>query len=121
MNLDTKIEDNSRAFKLQKANFDSEVNTAVMIFLKKKNNKIYFKIRYFVTQFVPCNSSKRKKEDDKHENCKGLKGTNFAFKRRKFFFSLLQKAEAQLAYELQAAKIQQRIRQEEIQIQVILV
>jgi hypothetical protein len=32
----------------------------------------------------------------------------------KFF----QKAEAQLAYELQAAKIQQRIRNEEIQIQV---
>merc|ERR1719226_220772 len=54
---DTKIEDNSRAFKLQKANFDSEVNTA--------------------------------------------------------------KAEAQLAYKLQAAKIQQRIRQEEIQIQVV--
>jgi flotillin len=26
---DTKIEDNSRAFKLQKANFDMEVNTAV--------------------------------------------------------------------------------------------
>merc|ERR1719229_1485853 len=54
---DTKIEDNSRGFKLQKANFDKEVNTA--------------------------------------------------------------KAEAQLAYELQAAKIQQRIRQEEIQIQVV--
>merc|ERR1719348_135604 len=54
---DTKIEDNSRGFKLQKANFDSEVNTA--------------------------------------------------------------KAEAQLAYELQAAKIQQKIRQEEIQIQVV--
>jgi len=54
---DTKIEDNSRAFKLQKANFDKEVNTA--------------------------------------------------------------KAEAQLAYELQAAKIQQRIRNEEIQIQVV--
>ena len=28
----------------------------------------------------------RKKEDDKHENCKGLKGTNFAFKRRKKYF-----------------------------------
>merc|ERR1719351_338318 len=54
---DTKIEDNSRAFKLQKANFDKEVNTA--------------------------------------------------------------KAEAQLAYELQATKIQQRIRNEEIQIQVV--
>merc|ERR1719251_31839 len=54
---DTKIEDNSRAFKLQKANFDREVNTA--------------------------------------------------------------KAEAQLAYELQAAKIQQKIRNEEIQIQVV--
>merc|ERR1719460_1009990 len=51
---DTKIEDNSRAFKLQKANFDKEVNSA--------------------------------------------------------------KAEAQLAYQLQAAKIQQRIRNEEIQI-----
>merc|ERR1719223_935164 len=54
---DTKIEDNSRAFKLQKANFDSEVNTA--------------------------------------------------------------KAEAQLAYELQAAKIQQGIKQEELQIHVV--
>merc|ERR1719447_258563 len=51
---DTKIEDNSRAFKLQKANFDKEVNSA--------------------------------------------------------------KAEAQLAYELQAAKIQQKIRNEEIQV-----
>merc|ERR1719340_52057 len=54
---DSKIEDNSRAFKLQKANFDKEVNSA--------------------------------------------------------------KAEAQLAYELQAAKIQQKIRNEEIQIQVV--
>merc|ERR1719297_620447 len=54
---DTKIEDNSRAFKMQKAGFDTEVNTA--------------------------------------------------------------KAEAQMAYELQAAKIQQKIRNEEIQIQVV--
>merc|ERR1719450_1755561 len=54
---DTKIEDNSRGFKMQKANFDTVVNTA--------------------------------------------------------------KAEAQMAYELQAAKIQQRIRNEEIQIQVV--
>merc|ERR1711972_787505 len=54
---DAKIDDNSRAFKLQKANFDKEVNSA--------------------------------------------------------------KAEAQLAYELQAAKIQQKIRNEEIQIQVV--
>ncbi len=34
---DTKIEDNSRAFKLQKANFDMEVNTAV------RWKTIYFK------------------------------------------------------------------------------
>ncbi|GLH00991.1 Flotillin 2, isoform G [Gryllus bimaculatus] len=54
---DTKIEDNARMFKLQKANFDREVNTA--------------------------------------------------------------KAEAQLAYELQAAKIRQKIRNEEIQIEVV--
>ena len=31
MFLDTKIEDNSRAFKLQKANFDKEVNSAVSL------------------------------------------------------------------------------------------
>lgn len=54
---DTKIEDNSRMFQLQKANFDQEINTA--------------------------------------------------------------KAEAQLAYELQAAKIRQKIRNEEIQIEVV--
>ncbi|XP_017780054.1 PREDICTED: flotillin-2 isoform X2 [Nicrophorus vespilloides] len=54
---DTKIEDNSRMFKLQKAHFDQEINTA--------------------------------------------------------------KAEAQLAYELQAAKIRQKIRNEEIQIEVV--
>ena len=34
------------------------------------------------------------------------------------YFVFFQKAEAQLAYELQAAKIQQKIRNEEIQIQV---
>ena len=45
--------------------------------------------------------------------------------RNHFIFSissnifLSQKAEAQLAYELQAAKIQQRIKQEELQIQVV--
>lgn len=54
---DTKIEDNSRMFKLQKAHFDQEINTA--------------------------------------------------------------KAESQLAYELQAAKIRQKIRNEEIQIDVV--
>ena len=32
---DTKIEDNSRGFKLQKANFDMEVNTAVSLDLSK--------------------------------------------------------------------------------------
>ncbi|CAF4884378.1 unnamed protein product [Pieris macdunnoughi] len=55
--MDTRIEDNSRLFKLQKAHFDQEVNTA--------------------------------------------------------------KAEAALAYELQAAKIKQKIRNEEIQIEVV--
>lgn len=54
---DTKIEDNARMFKLQKAHFDQEINTA--------------------------------------------------------------KAESQLAYELQAAKIRQKIRNEEIQIDIV--
>ncbi|XP_071547238.1 flotillin-2 [Panulirus ornatus] len=56
-NTDTKIEDNARQFKLQKAQFDQEINTA--------------------------------------------------------------KAEAQLAYELQAAKTRQKIRNEEIAIEVV--
>lgn len=30
---DTKIEDNNRMYKLQKANFDQEINTAVYIFI----------------------------------------------------------------------------------------
>lgn len=72
---DTKIEDNSRMYKLQKANFDQEVNTAVRI--------AWFHIL---------------------SQCHLL---------------LLQKAESALAYELQAAKIRQRIRNEEIQIDVV--
>jgi len=56
-NMDTKVEDNTRLYKLQKSNFDREINTA--------------------------------------------------------------KAEAQLAYELQAAKVQQKIKTEEMQINVI--
>ena len=82
-NTDTKIEDNSRAFKLQKAHFDKEVNTAV-------------KTGFFTFGFKKVSSF--------------LSGSSFCL--------LLQKAEAQLAYELQAAKIQQKIRNEEIQIQV---
>ena len=81
-NTDTKIEDNSRAFKLQKANFDREVNTAV-------SNATWSRVKVW-----------RKKI---------TKNPLFS----------LQKAEAQLAYELQAAKIQQKIRNEEIQIQVV--
>ena len=42
----------------------------------------------------------------------------FIIKKVSIFIIYLQKAEAQLAYELQAAKIQQKIRNEEIQIQV---
>lgn len=30
-NTDTKVEDNSRMYKLQKANFDKEINTAVIL------------------------------------------------------------------------------------------
>lgn len=30
-NMDTKVEDNTRLYKLQKSNFDREINTAVMI------------------------------------------------------------------------------------------
>jgi len=56
-NMDTKVEDNTRLYKLQKSNFDREINTA--------------------------------------------------------------KAEAQLAFELQAAKVQQKIKTEEMQINVI--
>ena len=47
-NTDTKIEDNSRAFKLQKANFDKEVNTAVSNItpLKWCENLIYLLVLF---------------------------------------------------------------------------
>ena len=89
---DTKIEDNSRGFKLQKANFDMEVNTAVSLDLTKN---IDFRCI-------------------EHWKLSLMLGNELALLKKIF----PQKAEAQLAYELQAAKIQQRIRQEEIQIQV---
>lgn len=66
-------------FKLQKANFDQEVNTAV--------NLVLFAYLFALV----------------HNN----------------FLLNQQKAESALAYELQAAKIRQRIRNEEIQIDVV--
>ena len=42
-NTDTKIEDNSRAFKLQKANFDKEVNTAV-----SNDKRLYLQFRNWI-------------------------------------------------------------------------
>jgi flotillin len=39
---DTKIEDNSRMFKLQKANFDQEINTAVSGYIGVKFLKYFF-------------------------------------------------------------------------------
>ena len=88
-NTDTKIEDNSRAFKLQKANFDKEVNTAVSNNFFVNGSFWVICNHLFISASLPIS-----------------------------IYGLLQKAEAQLAYELQAAKIQQRIRNEEIQIQV---
>jgi hypothetical protein len=42
-NTDTKIEDNSRMYKLQKANFDKEINTAVSYFrISVLNTVIHF-------------------------------------------------------------------------------
>lgn len=75
---DTKIEDNSRMFQLQKAHFDQEINTAVSFNI----------INVLLLTLTETHLQ-------------------------------LQKAEAQLAYELQAAKIRQRIRNEEIQIDVV--
>lgn len=83
-NTDTKVEDNSRMYKLQKALFDKEINTAVSLF-------VFGHITFTrVLQTIIC--------------C---------------HISVLKKAEAQLAYELQAAKIRQKIRNEEIQIDVV--
>lgn len=84
---DTKIEDNARMFKLQKAHFDQEINTAVCILNFEE---------FFFHLLIPSENSTLAK-------CS--------------FF--LQKAESQLAYELQAAKIRQKIRNEEIQIDIV--
>lgn len=48
---DTKIEDNSRMFKLQKANFDQEINTAVSIFDYLRGSVKKIRIYYKITSF----------------------------------------------------------------------
>ena len=50
---DTKIEDNSRAFKLQKANFDSEVNTAV----RRHNEIIEDDLGFIMSTFLESRGS----------------------------------------------------------------
>lgn len=79
-NTDTKIEDNARMYKLQRANFDKEVNTAVS---------------------------------------KSLWAGGSCEEQSSYGCFPLQKAKSALAYELQAAKIRQQIRNEEIQIEVV--
>ncbi|KAF4521165.1 hypothetical protein B566_EDAN011615 [Ephemera danica] len=88
-NTDTKIEDNSRMYKLQKANFDKE---------EADCEKSAMDVKYNTDTKIEDNSRMYK-----------LQKANFD----------KEKAEAQLAYELQAAKIRQRIRNEEIQIEVV--
>lgn len=53
---DTKIEDNSRMFKLQKANFDQEVNTAVNFKIKISLN---FPIQNFSSSFFTSETESR--------------------------------------------------------------
>lgn len=93
---DTKIEDNSRMFKLQKAHFDQEINTAVS--------------SIFTLQW----SRGVNRTPEIH-----LQAVTVIFITFIFIVLFLQKAEAQLAYELQAAKIKQKIRNEEIQIEIV--
>ncbi|GBP44012.1 Flotillin-2 [Eumeta japonica] len=81
--MDTKIEDNSRMYKLQKAQFDQDINTAV---------RARAAMGLVAWQGIG-------------ELLKDL--------------AQRAKAEAALAYELQAAKIKQKIRNEEIQIDVV--
>lgn len=98
---DTKIEDNSRMYKLQKAHFDQEINTAVRAMDIYRRTICYFS----------KNSNLCIPKEFKSHWCIAV----FLF----FTWNYLQKAESQLAYELQAAKIRQKIRNEEIQIDIV--
>ena len=114
---DTKIEDNARLYKLQKANFDKEINTAVSIkfvAFSRINSSVIFTPKVFIHSMIIF----------------VILMFFFLYIRFKKFktplihklfanYFYLQKAEAQLAYELQAAKTRQKIRNEEIQIEVV--
>ena len=84
---DAKVENASRMYKLQRAQFDTEVGTAV-------------RESFDVGMLLDCG----------RENDWDLFW---------FFWWNFQKAESQLAYELQAAKIRQKIRNEEIWIDIV--
>lgn len=92
---DTKMADSKRELEMQKAAFNQEVNTKV---------ELRYTSGYFNTADALVN-----------ESCDTQSTTYIIL----LSFHLSQKAEAQLAYELQAAKEQQKIRLEEIEIEVV--
>ncbi len=93
---DTKMADSKRELEMQKAAFNQEVNTKVEL--------RYNTSGYFNTADALVNQS-----------CDTQSTTYIIL----LSFHPSQKAEAQLAYELQAAKEQQKIRLEEIEIEVV--
>lgn len=86
---DTKMADSKRELELQKAGFNQEINT---------------KVRSGAFSYTRMMSDNL---------------TLVSFSASNPLCAVLQKAESQLAYELQAAKEQQKIRLEEIEIQVV--
>lgn len=51
---DTKIEDNRRMFKLQKANFDQEINTAVSICISRSIFNNFYNLQPYFYRFHCC-------------------------------------------------------------------
>lgn len=130
---DTKIEDNSRMYKLQKAHFDQEINTAVgFCYIMVALFCIFWAFSYEKKTVVSLQSCKKKPIQFIFGGqlqhffspfpsiliIGALKNTR-EFQIKICLFCQFQKAESQLAYELQAAKIRQKIRNEEIQIDIV--
>lgn len=113
---DTKMADSKRELELQKASFNQQVNSKVSLMPLDTRQRVHL-ARISVPVCCRCRSQHQGfsqiMSDEPIVFLSGMtSGINFVLCNR-------QKAEAQLAYELQAAKEQQKIRLEEIEIEVV--
>ncbi|CAG0884144.1 unnamed protein product [Cyprideis torosa] len=125
---DAKVENASRMYKLQRAQFDTEVGTAYLSSLGKAQTAIVKRDADIGVAEANRDAGIREAEceksamDVKYTTDAKVENASRMYKLQRAQFDTevgTAKAESQLAYELQAAKIRQKIRNEEILIDIV--